>query len=502
MSRIKKSVSCFLCLLVFVAFASSSMAEKAAIPVVVNLHKGTILNMKEASKRVSVSNPEIADFNLISPTEILINGKKVGVTTLITWDKLGNTRFFDVRVTADIRLLEEQIRNIAPEDDIHAELANDTIVLSGHAGNRETISKVVQIAQAYAVASEVTTETKYSAGLTTTETKSEGKVINHIIVQEAQQILLEVKVAQVNKTKLKELGIGFIVQGIKGNQGEGAFTGFNFNPGGTLGALDITETQELGLGPSGETVVTDRYLGESNLWPGITGFDFVTNTPQIGYANFPAGVAVMLRALSQKGYAKILAEPNLIVMSGESGEFHVGTRFPVQVVQGTGAAATTSIQYEEIGIKLNFTADVLETHSIRLRIDPAEVSNIQDIVRLQNLIAPVVDARTVKTIVDLKDGESIILAGLLSDETKKNIQKVPILGDIPIFGALFRSTSDELNQTELVFFITPKLVKPTPPGVTTALPTDKPLTPKEEAELRWIPFPRSDEPSVEMKEAE
>ncbi len=490
MNTRKKRVSCLLAALIIVVFTSLCLAEQAAIPVNVIVSKGTIITLKEPSKRVSVSNPKIAELNLISPTQILINGKTVGATTLITWDMQGNTKFFDVRVTGDISMLEQEIKDIAPNDDIKVELANDTIILSGHAANQQTIDKVVQIAQAYAFASNVTTTTTYAGGVAKESVVTSGKVLNHITIEEAQQVLLEVRVAQVDKTKLKELGIGVRLQGIKGNDAEATFPGLAFSPAGTIGKLDTTETEVLGLGPTGEQITTGRFLGKSDLWPGITGFDLTTSTPQIGLAHFPSGVAVMLKALISKGLAKVLAEPNLTVRSGEKGAFHVGTRFPVQVVTGTGAQATVSIQYEEVGIRLNFAPEVLETGAIRLKVDPAEVSNIIDFVRLQNLVAPVVDTRTVRTNVDLKDGESLILAGLLSDEMKKNIQKVPILGDIPIFGALFRSTSDELKERELVFFITPRLVKPIPHGVKTELPGEKPLTTEEEREFQWIPLPK------------
>jgi pilus assembly protein CpaC len=138
---------------------------------------------------------------------------------------------------------------------------------------------------------------------------------------------------------------------------------------------------------------------------------------------------------------------------------------------------------------LNFKPEVLDTGAIRLKIDPAEVSNIIQFLTFANGIsAPEIDTRQISTSVDLKDGESLILAGLLSEEMKKNIQKLPLFGDIPILGALFRSTSDELTKKELAFFITPRLVKPIPPGVKTELPQERAITPEEEKEFKWIPL--------------
>jgi pilus assembly protein CpaC len=474
----QKAVIHFISAIIFIIFAISAYAEQEGIPITVSVNKGTVLNIKEPSKRVSISNPEIAELNLISPTEVLVNGKKIGNTTLIVWDSQGKKSFFDIRViddytaqTTKINEFQEHIKEIAPNDNIRAELAGDTIVLSGNAKNQQTIDKVVRLAQAYSVGSEVKTTTTFEGGVAKETSETSGKVINQITVAEAQQVLLEVRVAQVDKSKLKELGISTL---IKGRDGEG----FTNMVGAPSGEVETENFIDMLQSTKGE--------GIEGLIPGLGGIKPL-DPFQIGVSYFPGGIGAVLKALTTKGLAKILAEPNLTVRSGEKGNFHVGTRFPVQTVTGTGGDATASIRYEEIGIRLNFAPEVLETDVVRLKIDPAEVSAITDFVRLQNLVAPIIDTRTVETSVDLKAGESLILAGLLSDEMKKNIRKVPLLGDIPILGALFRSTTDELRERELVFFITPRMVAAIPAGVKTDLPGEKPLTPEQEREFRWIP---------------
>jgi len=472
MNILQKAVSCLTAALVILSFAVLAYAEHAAIPVYVAVDKSTLLTIKEPSKRVSISNPKVAELNLISPTEALINGKKIGITSLVVWDSKGRTSFFDIIVTGDISQLQEQIKEVAPNDDIRAEMASDSIILSGHAKNQQTIEKVVRLAQAYAGASEVKSTTTYQGGAAKESAESSGKVINNIIIEEAQQVLLEVRVAQLDKTKMKELGISTL---IKGRDGEG-FTNLVGAPSG-----EVQTTNFIGRG------VSTKAEGIAGNVPGISAI-----TPldpfQIGVSYFPAGIGAVLKALTSKNLAKVLAEPNLTVRSGEKGNFHVGTKYPIQTVTGTGANATVSIYYEEIGIRLNFAPTVLETGAIRLKIDPAEVSSITDFVRLENLVAPIIDARTVTTSVDLKHGECLILAGLLSEDMKKNISKIPVFGDIPILGALFRSTTDEMSQRELVFFITPKLVSPMAPGSKPELPGEKPLTPEEEREFQWIPL--------------
>jgi pilus assembly protein CpaC len=435
----RKKLSFILAVLVILVFSASATA---AIPVEVTVGKGTIVSLKKTSERVSISDPAVADMILISPTEILLNGKKIGSTTLIVWDKEGKRTFFDVFVVGDVGELIEQIKALAPDADITVELARDAVVLKGNLKNEETVKKILTISQAYA-----------------------PKVINFLRVEEAQQVVLEVKVAQIDRNKLKELGVSVLV---KGSDAEGTGPGFVASPDGILG---------------GETPGFD-------VIPGIEGFDLEDLVPQIGVAHFPSGVTVFLRALASKGLAKVLAEPNLVVRSGEEGEFLAGSRIPIQTVSGTVGQQTVDIIFEEVGVKINFAPEVLETGVIRLKIDPAEVSNVIQFISFQGVLAPEIATRQVSTSVDLREEESLILAGLLDENMRKNIDKVPILGDIPILGAFFRSTRDEIETTELAFFITPKLVKPLPPGERPELPGEKPLTPEEEAEFQWIPIPR------------
>jgi pilus assembly protein CpaC len=496
----KERVLFIFAVLIILIFSSVCLA---AVPVEVTIGKETILTLKKASKRASLASPEIAGMTIISPTEIVLNGKKSGITSLIVWDKEGSPTFFDVivykeriaeldRVRADA--LEGKIKSVAPNTDIKVEMAGDTLILTGTAKNRQVVDKVEKIAMLYATKGCDGISRSGSLPRSSAETKAEAKeltegqgyisvnveqqsmqqaqpkteealcVLNLVTIPEAQQVILEVKVAQIDKTKLKDLGISYI---IKNENFELTAPGLFTSPTGTVGG-------------SG-----------TEITPGISGFDIGTTPVQIAVAYFPSGIAAILKALQEKGFGKILAEPNLVVRSGEIGNFHVGQRIPIQTVTGVGSAATVSITYEDVGIRLNFAPEVLETGAIRLKIDPAEVSSVARFLTFQGIVAPEIDTRTVNTSVDLKEGESLILAGLLDEEMKKNIQKIPVLGDIPILGAFFRNTHDELLERELAFFITPRLVKPIAPGVKTPLPTDNRPTPEEEREFRWIPIPGS-----------
>ena len=489
---------------------------KKAVPIDVIVGKETILKINkpvQEIKQVSLANNEIADikpllaFPAAKMVEVVIYGKKPGITSLIVWDKEGNKSFFDVIVHRERMVefereradaIESKIKALDPDSNVRVEMAGDTIVLSGTAKNRHMIDRIEKLALLYGsegcegisraeslhpihlqqkeAAGEPAGYVSVNVAQQAMQQQAEEKetealcILNLITMPEAQQVILEVKVAQIDKTKLKQLGISYI---IKTDDflltGPGLFT----NVTGTVG----------------------EDLAGGNVLPGsgFEGFDLDNSAPNFIFRSYPGDVAALLKALQEKGFGKILAEPNLIVRSGEKGTFHVGRRIPIQTVYGIGASATPSITFEEVGIRLIFAPEVLETGVIRLKIDPAEVSNVIRYLNIGGAIAPEIDTRKVTTSVDLKEGESFIVAGLLSEEMKKNIQKIPILGDIPILGAFFRSTSDELAEKDLAFFITPRMVKPIAPGVKTPLPTDNMPTPEIEREFQWIPMPGSGE---------
>lgn len=439
-----------------------STTALAAIPVDVTVGKSTVLTLKRNSERISLANPSVADLVLISPSEILINGKAIGTTGLIIWDKDGERTFFDINVMGNLDDLRAQIANLAPDEEVAVENVSGSILLKGKLRSEDTIKKIQMLSEQYG-----------------------GKVINFLTVKTPQQVMLAVKVAQIDRTKLQEFGLSALY---KGKNGEGVL-GMAGQPTGNVGGDTGTAVAVFPTSGGGNVNGNATVYSGNGVNPGIGGFDLPALNPQIGVASFGSDIAAILKALASKGMATILAEPNLVVRSGEKGAFLAGSKVPVQQVTGTGGAQTVSITYEEVGVKLNFEPVVLDDGTIRLKLDPAEVSNINQFLAFNGILAPQIDTREVRTSVDLKEGESLVMAGLLSEETKKNISKIPLLGDIPILGALFRSTREELERTELVFFITPKLISPMAPGEAPEQLLKEPVTSKEEREFRWIPIP-------------
>jgi pilus assembly protein CpaC len=385
---------------------------------------------------------------LLSPYLLKLDGIRVGSTTMIIWlQGPGDSRpvktFYDVQVIPSCDDLEAQLKEAAAGQTLRVQFIGDTAILSGTVVNDRTRDKAEKLAQACGF-----------------------KVLNNITMDQPQQVLLQVKVAQVDRTALRHLGISALV---KGSKGEGFLN--------LVGAPASTTNNRSSLINGAPGIV-------GNL-PGLGSFDTLDSF-QAGVSYFPAGVGAVLQALSTKGVAKILAEPNLLVRSGQEGNFLAGSRIPYSVLVSSGGTSTPSIVYETVGIKLRFKPEVLENGLIQLKIDPAEVSSIAGTLAANGY--PIIDTRDVRTSVELRHNESLVLAGLLQEEQIKTMSKIPVLGDIPILGALFRSTQDDLKEKELVFFITPQIVQPTAPGIETPLPTDQEITPETEKELRWMPL--------------
>ena len=409
------------------------------VPTEVIINKSVLINLKNPAERISLTNPAVADLVLISPTQFQLNGLAMGSTSLIVWEKGGKSpTFFDVYVVGDLSQLESLIRDMAPNDTIKVDHAKDAILLSGKAANQETVYMVALVAKAYA-----------------------PNVVNSIKINDPQQVVLHVKVAQIDRSTLRNLGISYVV---KGKTGEGFLN--------LIGAPSTSTSSGGGTG------------GIAGNGPGLGSFSPL-DVFTAGVSYFPGGVGAVIQALETKGLAKILAEPNLLVKSGQKGEFMAGSKIPYAILQSTGGSTTTTIQFIDVGVKLNFAPVVLENGMIALEINPAEVSSIQGTLAVNGY--PIIDTRNIKTFAELKDGESLVLAGLFSEDETRSMSKVPLLGDIPVLGALFRSTQKDLKEKELVFFITPKIVKPLAPDAKFELPTDKP-TAGLEREMKWMPM--------------
>ena len=407
--------------------------------------RSKVLRTPFALTRISVADPDIADLILINEREIYINALAPGATNISMW---GKSRFTSATVTveADLTLLKEKLHQILPKEKIGAEAAGDAIVLSGEISGPVAQSTALSLALPYAGG-------------------KKDKVVNVMHVGGVQQVLLEVRIAEISRTVAQQIGINFTAVGSSGN--------FGVNQLNALGAISAL----------GRTI--NPSVGPSSGQSGAPGTVFTQGlTSNIGaLAGWKAGGLLwtaFLNLLKQNNLGRVLAEPNLVTTSGQKASFMAGGQFPYPVPQsGIGGSATITIQFQPYGVQLEFTPTVLDADKIAIKVHPivSELDYSNAIITASYTV-PGLLTREMNTQIEVNDGQTFSIAGLLSDQSHNVINKFPVLGDIPVLGALFRSTQYQTNLTELVALVTPHLVKPMAPGAA-RLPTDKWLDPSD-----------------------
>jgi pilus assembly protein CpaC len=349
----------------------------------------------------------------------------------------------DVVVGPDVTTLKRQLSEMIPGDQIGAHISNDSIVLDGIVSSGPAADRAVQLAETYAP----------------------GKVVNMMSVGAAQQVMLEVRFSEVKRSALAQIGLGL------GVQNGGSLRGVSGGGASLTGGVPATATT-----PAGPDVLA---LGA------ITGgFGIISRAFRAFGANFNA----TLDAMERKGAITTLAEPTLVALSGETASFLAGGEFPVPVLQNGGGGGTGgnggafTVEYKPFGVSLAFTPTVLADGVINMVVAP-EVSSIDPTasIVINNLTIPGLQTRRAKTTLELRDGESFALAGLIRKDFQDTVRQIPLLGSLPIIGALFRSTGFQHEETELVIIVTPHLVRPVRAGAL-KLPTDR-VTPPNEADL-------------------
>ena len=422
-------------------------AEQRMVRLEMTIGKAQVVDLKDAFTRVSVTNPNIADVFVITPRQILVNGKAVGSTSLVVFYP-DRTLFFDVLVNTDVELLRERLKQVAPRDDIQVIPAQDALILSGNVSSSTVADAAVELATLFA---------------------PKGKVVNLVGLTDVkpQQVMLQVQVAEVDRAALRELGFA---ARLLGNALQAAiFPGNPFAlPLGSLGG--ILETTTTGATVTGASTPDFNFLGST----------FFLSSPNRDYA----GVA---RALAERNMFRTLAKPNLVTQSGKEAKFISGGEFPYPISTSNNSIG---VQFKEFGVGLVFTPVVVDGETINLRVLP-EVSSLDF---SQGLVSagfriPVIRKNQTYTTINIKSGESFAIAGLLNNEVRQAVAKIPLLGDIPILGTLFRSSRFQAAETELLFLVTVKLVKPDPAG-TASVPDPTRLMemrPVERDEFTLIP---------------
>jgi pilus assembly protein CpaC len=482
---------------------NSVHGQEAEPTISVTVNQSKVVRLGTRSKTVSVAQPEIADVVVLDPNQLLINGKSVGKTSLVVWNERGGLTNFDLIVLPDFGGLQRQLRSLFPEEQIEISSSGAAVVLRGEVSNEVVYDKVLEIVRTYLPprqAEEAAPAGGQSVNITNTRSQvrvpptgtafagggslaftEEGTlnevdrwadkrrlagIIDLLVIRESRQIQLNVIVAEISLSKLRELGVDFAVVG--------EHTSF-LSLAGTQGGL------------SGGSLFSDP-----SGFPPTTVFGGGTSAV-LSYVTNNLAITSVFRMLQNKDISEILAQPQLVMKNGRSGGFLAGGEFPIPFASDEDV----TIDFKPFGVRLDFVPTITWSDTIDLRILP-EVSEIDTSVSVSfsGVTVPGLRVRRSVNRVEMREGEALIISGLLDKRTLRELHKFPFLGDLPILGALFRTTRFRNQETELVFVVTPHIVRALRPGVQPPLPSARKY---DDPDFRQLPVPT--EPTTPMPQS-
>jgi len=461
--------------------------------IAVPVYKSRLVELPTPAKRVSIGNPDIADVLILKSSELYILGKDLGATNVLLWDQDDHlVSSIAVSVTHDITALKAQLAQVLPGEKIEVTSAHRNIVLSGQVTSAVKMDAALQIAKGY-LEQTATAKDKImfqqqqgSGGSGTEDSTRMGQVLNLLSVSGAQQVMLQVRVAEVRRDTLKTLDAQF-----NGILNKGRWSAGGVNGGATFppavwypaGHPAPLLGRPPGVDPSSGSPIPSAGGNPAGPLQSL----FSPTVPSIGNAGIFASLLtnsyianLVLDAAAQRGLAKILAEPNVTTLTGQEAQFLSGGSFPIPVPEQNGAIG---VEFKDFGVKLLFQPLILDTGRINLKLN----ISVSELVSTNSLVltpitsntvfaVPAISERRAVSTVELADGQSIGIAGLMNESMRNAINKFPGLGDIPILGALFRSQNFQKGETELVILVTPHLAKPLSPA-DMHLPTDNIVDP-------------------------
>lgn len=397
-----------------------SQQPQGSAPLRVMVGKSLLINTTEQLKRVSITDPAIAYVQVVTPTQILVHGKAPGEISLLIWDELERSRSFDLRVDVDVSACADEEHRVFPDEQITVTPSRAAVVLSGHVSTEDVAKRAGELASAYS-----------------------PKVVNVLTFGPvgSQEVLLQVKFAEVDRSAVTQLGVNFISTGAANTLGTittGQFGGFGPQSVGQTGATTGTGSSAAAAGTQTINNVLNLFLFRPDI-------------------NFGA----VIQALETKNLLEILAEPNLIAVNGKEASFLAGGQFPFPIVQpGAGFTAVT-ISFKEFGVRLQFTPVIMPNGNIHLKVAP-EVSTLDfaNALTISGFTVPALSTRKAETEFELQDGQSFVIAGLMDNRVTDIYNKIPGLGDIPILGNFFRSKSAQRSHSELMVLCTVRRISP------------------------------------------
>lgn len=451
-------------------------AKRATVNAVyeVPLYKSTVVPLERQAVRVSVGNPGVADILVIRNRELYVVGKALGSTNVVVWDDSGRVaENFDIEVTHDLATLKAKLYALLPGEKISAQSAQEQLILSGQVSSAAHVAAAVEMARSFlpdCIAAQSDAPGATRGGGRPDASCKKGGVLNLMQVGGAQQVMLKVTVAEMASSVVKRLesSLNLLKFGANGGRLSGGAVsgGATFPDALYSGGARLPIFDNGSLSPAGPAI--DEFAPATPT---------ITNTGLfLGYLEGNTFVQAVLDISKRNGLAKILSEPTLTTLTGQEAQFLSGGEFPVPVPQGLTGAVT--IEFKEFGVGVKFTPVVLDTGRINLALDVAvsEVSSDNSVAinvggSTSTFLIPSLTKRSAISTVEVGDGQTIGIAGLINDNMREYVDKFPVLGDLPIVGALFRSQEYRSGQTELVIFVTPHLARAIQPEHY-RLPTD------------------------------
>jgi pilus assembly protein CpaC len=430
--------------LLVLAGASSASAQGGPEDVRLTVGKSVVIDYPADISRISTSNPEIVDASPVTGREVLVHGKSFGTVTLVVWSKTGQRNFYNITVEQNLEPLRKLLKDTFPKEEIHVQSSRESLSLTGRVSNKDAADRATALAAPF------------------------GKtVVNNLQVNSPavdRQVLLRVKFAELDRTASTQFGINLISTGATNTIGR-VTTGQFPAPSApaTVGGGGIAANQATSTFTISDALNIFAFRPDLNL-------------------------AVLIKALQSRNLLQILAEPNLVTTNGKEASFLVGGEFPIPILQGGANSGAVTIQFREFGIRLTFNPVVTDNNTIRLYVKP-EVSALDfaHAVSFNGFTIPALSTRRMETNIELGEGQSFVIGGLIDNRLTETISKIPGLSSLPILGNLFKTKEVDRNNTELVVMVTPEMTMPLQPGEAKPMPVMPrdfltPLTPSNQAD--------------------
>lgn len=436
----------FASVLVIFAAANSAFAQGGPEDIRLTVGKSIVIDYPTDISRISTSNPDIVDASPVTGREILVHGKAFGTVTLVVWSKAGQRNFYNITVEQNLEPFRKLLKETFPKEDIHVQSSRDSLSLTGRVTNKEVAERASALATPFA--------------------KTIVNNLQIISTGAEKQILLRVKFAELDRSAATQFGVNLI----------------------STGALNTPGRITTGQFPAPTIQGVTGTAGSNTQQPNTFTISDALNI--FAFRN-DLNLGALIRALQSRNLLQILAEPNLVTTNGKEASFLVGGEFPIPVLQGGANSGAVTIQFREFGIRLNFNPTVTENNTIRLYVRP-EVSALDfaHSLSFNGFNIPALSSRKMETNIELGEGQSFVIAGLIDQRVTETVSRIPGLASLPILGNLFKSKEVDRNNTELIVMVTPEITMPLQSGegkglvmprdfmVTPASPSDPYSTPK------------------------